>query len=112
MRSGKAHLLQLGKATEAQGTVELALVVGWHMAQVEEATIRLVGHRPVDAREPILIYLGRELAGLLDLGDGAKLQRGQLGRPLADAVGEMTRFSPRSSLPRTMTWTWGWPVLW
>src|SRR3546814_8660218 len=59
------------------------------MAQVDKAFIGFLGHRPVDAGEATLIDFGRELAGLLDLGDGTKLQRGQLARPLANAVGEI-----------------------
>jgi len=86
---GEAHLLQLGETTQAQGPVALAARIDGLVAQVEEAILGFAGHGTVDAGEAVLADLGGELAALLDLGDGTKLQRRQIARPLADAVGEI-----------------------
>ena len=83
------HLVQLGETAQAKRPVELAARLGRLLAKVEEPIVGFLDHSPVDAGETVLVDLGRQLAGLLDLGDGAKLQRGQFARPLADAVGEI-----------------------
>ncbi|BCH32746.1 hypothetical protein MesoLjLc_46760 [Mesorhizobium sp. L-8-10] len=86
---GEPHLLQLGETARAKRPVELATMIGQLMAQVEEAVLGFPGHGAVDVRVAVLTDLGRELAALLDLGDGAEFKRRQIARPLADAVGEI-----------------------
>jgi hypothetical protein len=76
MFGGQAHLFQLGETAQAKRAVELAARLGRLMAQVEEPFIGFLGHGAVDAGEAVLVDLGRQLAALLDLGDGAKFQRG------------------------------------
>ena len=75
MLGRQPHLLKLGETAQAERPIELPPRIGRLMAQVKEAVISFLGHRPVDARETVMVDLGRQLTGLLDLGDGTKLQR-------------------------------------
>ena len=59
------------------------------MAQVEETGIGFLGHGAVDPGETVLVDFGRQLAGLLDLGDGAEFQTGKLAGALAQAGGKV-----------------------
>jgi hypothetical protein len=89
MFRGQPHLFQLGETAQAKRAVELAAQCRRFMAQIEEPIVGLGGHGAVDAGEAVLIDFGRQLAALLDLGDGAEFQRGQFARPLTNAIGEI-----------------------
>ena len=86
---GEAHPPQLGKPAQAKAALELPLRFPRLVAQVEESSVGFLGHGPVDARETVLIYFGRELAGLLDLGHGAEFETGKLAGALADTVNDV-----------------------
>ena len=89
MLGGEAHAPELGQAAQAKAALELPLRLSRFMAQVEEPPIGFLGHRAVDARETILIDLGGELSGLLDLADGAEFQRRQFGGTLPNTVDDV-----------------------
>ncbi|MAN88743.1 MAG: hypothetical protein CL555_18655 [Algoriphagus sp.] len=59
------------------------------MAQVEEPSVGFLDHGPVDAGKTILVDLGGELAGLLDLPNGTEFQRRQLAGPFADTMNDV-----------------------
>lgn len=54
------------------------------MAKVEETGIGFLGHGAVDPGETILVYFGRQLARLLDLGHGAEFETGKFAGTVAN----------------------------
>src|SRR5262249_25552145 len=85
----KPHLLQVGETAKAESPIELAARLGRLLAKVEEPVVGFLDHSPVDPGETVLVDLGRQLAGLLDLCDGTKFEARKLPRPVTQAGGEI-----------------------